>query len=54
MAVSCGVSCRHDLDLVLLWLWHQPVADLTPALGTSIRHGCGPKIYVKLYIFMAE
>jgi len=24
--VSCGVGCRHSLDLVLLWLWRRPVA----------------------------
>ena len=21
VAVSCGVGCRHGLDLALLWLW---------------------------------
>ena len=26
VAVSCGVGCRHSSDLVLLWLWHRPVA----------------------------
>ena len=26
LAVSCGVGCRHSLDLALLWLWHRPVA----------------------------
>ena len=25
-AMSCGVACRHGLDLVLLWLWCRPVA----------------------------
>ena len=24
--MSCGVGRRHGLDLVLLWLWHRPVA----------------------------
>ena len=24
--MSCGVDCRHGLDLVLLWLWHKPAA----------------------------
>ena len=26
--MSCGVGCRHDSDLALLWLWlwHRPVA----------------------------
>ena len=24
--MSCGVGCRHGLDLVLLWLWHRPAA----------------------------
>ena len=26
LAVSCGVGCRHDLDMALLWFWHRPVA----------------------------
>ena len=26
ITVSCGVGCRHGLDLALLWLWHRPVA----------------------------
>ena len=21
--MSCGVGCRHCLDLALLWLWHR-------------------------------
>ena len=24
--MSCGVGRRHSSDLVLLWLWHRPVA----------------------------
>ena len=24
--ISCGVGSRHSSDLVLLWLWHRPVA----------------------------
>ena len=24
--MSCGTSCRHGSDLVLLWLWHRPMA----------------------------
>ena len=24
--MSCGVGCRRGLDLLLLWLWHRPVA----------------------------
>ena len=24
--MSCGVGCKHGLDLTLLWLWHSPVA----------------------------
>ena len=24
--MSCGVVLRHSLDLMLLWLWHKPVA----------------------------
>ena len=30
--MSCGVGCRHGLDLVLLWLWHRlaAVAPIRP------------------------
>ena len=24
--MSCGVGCRHGLDLALLWLWRRPAA----------------------------
>ena len=24
--MSCGVGRRRGLDLILLWLWHRPVA----------------------------
>ena len=33
-------------DPVLLWLWCRAgswSSSLTPSLGTSIRHRCGPK-----------
>ena len=33
VAVSCGVGCRHGLDLVLLWLWRRPAA--TAPIGNS-------------------
>ena len=23
VAVSCGVGCKHGLDLALLWLWYR-------------------------------
>ena len=23
--MSCGIGCRRDLDLALLWLWYRPV-----------------------------
>ena len=26
VAVSCGVGCRRDSDLALLWLWRRLVA----------------------------
>ena len=26
IAMSCSLSCRYGLDLVLLWLWHRPAA----------------------------
>jgi len=25
-AVSCGVGCRHSLDLAWQWLWPRPAA----------------------------
>ena len=46
IAMSYGVSHRHGLDLVQLWLWHRLAAassDSTPSLGTSICCKCGPK-----------
>ena len=36
----CGVGHRCSLDPVLLGDYSS---DLTPSLGTSICHGCGPK-----------
>ena len=45
IAVSCGVGCRHSLD-VALRLWCRPAALApiwSPSLGTSICHGCSPK-----------
>ena len=26
IAMSCGVGCKRDSDLVLLWLWRGPAA----------------------------
>ena len=46
MAVNCGVGCRRDSDLVLLWLWHrlaavatiQPLAwEPTCAVGVALK-----------------
>ena len=28
IAMSCGVGCRHGLDLVLLWLWCRQAATV--------------------------
>ena len=41
--MSCGVGSRLGSDPVLLWLWHRPMADLTPSLGTSTCCGYGHK-----------
>ena len=44
--MSCGVSRRHDSDLVLLWLWCRLAAIAPmgpPTLGISICYGYGPK-----------
>ena len=27
--MSCGVGHRHSSDLMLLWVWHRPVATAT-------------------------
>ena len=44
--MSCGIGCRHGLDLVLLWLWCRPVAaaliqplawELPYAEGTALK-----------------
>ena len=44
--MSCGVDCRHGLDLVLLWLWHklagaaliQSIAwELLYAMGVALK-----------------
>ena len=44
--MSCGVDCRHGLDLALLWLWRrlaatapiQPLAwELPYAMGVAIK-----------------
>ena len=46
--MSCGVSRRHGLDLVLLWLWCRPaaVAPIRPltweppyAAGAALKDG---------------
>ena len=46
MAVNCGVGCRLDLDLVLLWLWCRLTAvapirplvwELTYAVGAALK-----------------
>ena len=26
ISVSCGIGCRHGLDLALLWLWNRLAA----------------------------
>ena len=41
--MSCGIDCRHGLDLVLLWLWCRPAAaalihslDWEPPYATGV------------------
>ena len=44
--MSCAIGHKLGSDLALPWLWLSLAAvswDLTPILGTSICHGCGPK-----------
>ena len=47
IAGSCGIGHRCSSDLVLVALAvavaNSSSCDLTPSLGTSIRHGYGPK-----------
>ena len=44
LLLSCGVGCRHGLDLVLLWFWCRSAATaLTGPLGTCICCRCSPK-----------
>ena len=44
--MSCGVGCRYDLDLVLLWPWYTLAAvaliqslaqELPRALGAALK-----------------
>ena len=45
VAVSCGVGCRRDLDLALLWLWHRlaAIAPIGPLVWNLHMPQCGPK-----------
>ena len=40
--MSCGVGCRHGLELAWLWLWLWPVAAaLTRPLAWEPPHALG-------------
>ena len=40
--MSCGVGCRHVLDLALLWLWYRPVATAPiQSLAWELPHAVG-------------
>ena len=40
--MSCGVGCRRDLDLALLWLWGGlPAASLTKPLAWKFSYVAG-------------
>ena len=45
--VSCSIGHRAGSEQMLPWLWCRPAgsssSDLTPSLGISICHRCGPK-----------
>ena len=46
--MSCGVGCRHDLDLELLWLWHWLVtAALIPLLAWGLPCAVGAALKSK-------
>jgi len=62
--MSCGVGPRHDLDLVLPWLWYrtataliQPLAWEPPyAMGVALkrkkkRRGCEIYIFTPVWEF---
>ena len=36
IAMSCGVGCRHGLDLALLQLWHR-LAAVAPILSLALE-----------------
>ena len=58
VAMSCSVGRRCGSDPVLLAVAVAVAqagsysSDLTPSLGTSICHGCGPKMTKKKYIYI--
>ena len=40
--MSCGISCRHALDLELLWLQHRlAVADSIQTLAWELAYAAG-------------
>ena len=42
VAASCGVGCRYDSDLIMLWLWHRPVAvALIQLLAQEVPYATG-------------
>ena len=54
-ALSCGVGCRHGLDLALLWLWCrlQATAPIRPlawepphAAGASLKKEKKGRVYI--------
>ena len=47
--MSCGVGCKHGLDLVLLWLWcRSAAATLIRPLAWELPYVMG----VALHIYM--
>ena len=57
--MSCGVGCRHSLDLAFLWLWHRPAAVAPirhlawePPYATGVALKKINKVIIDMYVFM--
>ena len=57
--MSCGVGCRRTSDLVLLWLWHRPVATAPirplawePPYAARVALERQKKFNPSLYVFL--
>ena len=44
--MSCGVGCRHSLDLALLWLWNR-LATVAPIGALAWEPSCAVGVALK-------